>query len=97
MAERIVEQNYKNMIDALGTFGSAVSVIQSELESIATLAQSELGEGDSDIESIAKQVKSCCLKYAELSNQAIEIANAMQEELDEYIKDRRSVDEDSDA
>ena len=87
MAQRVDEAKYEAMIAALYKFASNVYTSASEMQTLAYGCAQILGDEDKAVAEIYKKIKECQLKYAEATNQAKDIAAAMQEELDEQRKE----------
>ena len=84
---RVNEAKYNQMISALYTFAGNVYTSASELQTLASVCVSAIGEEDSAVPKIYNDIKACQLKYMEAVEQAKKIAAAMQEELDEQKKE----------
>lgn len=84
---RIDEAKYEAMISALYRFASEVYNTASEMQTHALVCTQALGEEDKAVPEIYKKIKECQLKYAEVTDQAKDIAEAMQAELDEQRKE----------
>lgn len=96
MAERVIESNYGEMISALYTFASNVYTKASEMQTVASVAASALGDEDSGVAETYKKLRECQLKYCEAVDMAKHIAATMQEELDEIKKEREIWESDLD-
>ena len=88
MAQRVNEQKYEAMIAALTQFASSVSEKASEMNNLGAMCKQALGDGDEGVEKAISELRSCQRKYLEASKQALEIAQAMQEELDAQRRER---------
>lgn len=88
MAERVIVANYENMISALQTAARTIYDDAAELLNEANICASALGESDNAVPEIIQKVTECQQKYAECAAVAMDIAQAMQEELDEIMKER---------
>lgn len=84
---RINEQKYEEMISVLHTFATNVYNASSEMQSLATVCASALGDEDPAVAQITSQINDCQVKYADVCETARSIANEMQEELDEQRKE----------
>jgi len=80
---RIDEKKYEDMISALHTFASNVYNASSEMQSLATVCASALGDEDPAVSQITSKINECQVKYSDACDTARSIANEMQEELDE--------------
>ena len=94
MADKINEQKYEAMISALQTFASTVSTKASEMQSLAAVCRSALGDNDEGSAEIYKKISECQVKYGDAATEALNIASEMQEELDEQRKEREIWDSD---
>jgi len=88
MANRVIEANYENMITALQTSAKEIYNDATQLLTYASTCASALGEGDTGAANILANVQKAQQSYAECSAEAMNIAAAMQEELEEMQKER---------
>lgn len=88
MADRVVEANYENMIEALSNCAKDIYDDAAELLNQANVCASALGDSDSAVPVILEKVTGCQQKYAECAAAAMDIANAMQTELEEIRKEK---------
>ena len=88
MASIVNEAKYEAMISALNKFASTVYTKSSEMQSLATVCRSALGDTDEGSAEIYKKISECQVKYADAAKEARDIAAQMQEELDEQRKER---------
>jgi hypothetical protein len=79
----INESKYEEMISALHIFATNVDLASSEMQSLAVVSASFLGEEDPAVSGIASHINTCRIKYAEACETARKIAYEMQNELDE--------------
>ena len=87
MAERVRVENYENMIEALSGCAQKIYDDAAELLNQANICASALGDSDNAVPQILQKVTECQQKYAECAGQAMDIAGAMQEELEEMAKE----------
>ena len=88
MAQKVNEQKYEAMIAALSRFASNVSTKASEMHTLGSVCKQALGEGDEGAAKAFEELRSCQLKYLKATKQALQIAQAMQAELDAQRKER---------
>ena len=88
MADRVNEAKYEAMIEALNTFANIVYTKSSEMQTIANVCQSALGDNDEGSAEIYKKISECQAKYGDAAKDAVDIAAAMQEELDAQRAER---------
>lgn len=88
MAERVNEAKYESMIAALQRFAANVSTLAEEMGACASTASSALSDEDEAVPEICRMIKSSELKYMKACKEALNIASAMQEELDEQRRER---------
>ena len=88
MAQRINETKYKNMISGLYHFAGTVYTKASEMQIAALVVKQALGENDTGAKEAYNHVKHCQEKYAIVVEEAKRIAQLMQEELDDQLKER---------
>lgn len=84
MSQEMNPQNYNNMIQALRNFAAKTTETTSELSSACTTCAQTLGEKDIAGQNLAAHAIKIANRYAALAEFAKTIANAMQEELDEF-------------
>lgn len=87
MADRVDIQSYENMISALTSGAQKIYEGAAQLMGYAQTCQSALGDEDKAIPEIVGRVSTCQAKYAECSGIAMDIAKAMQEELEEMMQE----------
>ena len=87
MADRVVRANYENMIEALTGCAQKIYDDAAELLNQANVCASALGDSDNAVPQILQKVTECQQRYAECAGVAMDIANAMQEELEEVRKE----------
>lgn len=90
MADRVVVANYENMIDALSSCARKIYDDAAELLNQANICASALGDSDNAVPQILQRVTQSQQKYAECAATAMDIAKAMQEEL-EQIREEAQV------
>lgn len=88
MADRVVQANYENMIEALSNCAKAIYDDAAELLNQANICAGALGDSDSAVPEILEKVTGCQQKYAECAAAAMDIANAMQEELEQMAEEK---------
>lgn len=88
MAERVVEKNYEEMINALNGTSKSILEYSKEMLNALQVCTSALGEGDLGAAQAAEKVTLCVSKYEEVVTEATRIAGAMQEELKIMQKER---------
>lgn len=88
MANRVSEQNYENMIEALVGAAHKIYGCAEQMMGYANTCASALGDGDEAIPKILENVTTAQQGYSECAASAMQIAQAMQEELDEMRKER---------
>lgn len=88
MADRIVESKYESMISALNNFATNIRTKAGEMQSLANICQSALGEGDEGAMQIHRKISECVSKYNDAAGEAISIAQKMQTELDNQRRER---------
>ena len=81
MANRIIDQNYQVMIEALYNFGARTSQLGNDIVEAVNTCRNALGEEDSSIASIHTQTLRSQTRYNEVALKALKIAKAMAEEL----------------
>lgn len=84
MANEMNPKNYSNMIQALRNFAAKTTETTSELSSACASCAQTLGEKDIAGQNLASHADKISSRYAALAGFANSIANAMQEELDEF-------------
>lgn len=87
MADRVSRVNYENMIEALSGCAQKIYADAAELLNQANICASALGDSDNAVPQILQRVTECQQKYAECAGVAMDIASAMQEELEEMAKE----------
>lgn len=87
MAERVIAANYENMIEGLRSCAQKIYDDAAELLNEANICASALGDSDNAVPKILEKVTECQQKYAECAGTAMDIARAMQEELEDIIKE----------
>lgn len=87
MAERVVVANYENMIESLSNCAQKIKDDAEELLNQANICANALGDSDSAVPQILQKATECQQKYAECADTAINIAKAMQEELEQISKE----------
>jgi len=87
MAERVLDSNYQAMIQALYDFKGRVYTLANELHNVGLQASSALGDDDSAVAAIRRDLRNCTVKYCELTEKATEIAKGMEEEIESAKKD----------
>lgn len=87
MAERVVVANYENMIESLSNCARKIYDDAAELFSQANICASALGDSDSAVPQIIQKATECQQKYAECAATAMDIARAMQEELEQISQE----------
>ena len=97
MANEINPQNYSNMIQALRNFATKTTETTSELSSACASCAQTLGEKDIAGQNLASHAAKIANRYAALAEFAKSIANAMQEELDEFYNNGESKNWSSDS
>ena len=80
MADRINEEKYMHMIEELHTCATRIYSISSNLQSVASVASSALGEEDASIPGIYKGIRECTLKAANLVEMVRALAATMSRE-----------------
>jgi len=88
MADRVIEANYENMINALQNASKAIYDDAAQLLMYASTCANALGERDTGAANILSNVQNAQRSYAECSAEAMNIAAAMQEELEEIQKEK---------
>ncbi len=81
MANRIIDQNYQVMIEALYNFGARTSQLGNDIMDAVNTCRNALGQEDSSIASIYTQAVRSQSHYNEVALRALKIAKAMAEEL----------------
>ena len=81
MAERMIDPNYKAMIEALYHFSARTAQIANEIQEAANKCRNVLEEEDSSIVDIYRHATRSQRGYSKVAEKAIEIADAMVEEL----------------
>lgn len=87
MAERVIVANYENMIGALSSCAQKIYDDATELLNQANICASALGDSDSAVPQILQKTTECQQKYAECAATAMNIARAMQEELEQISQE----------
>lgn len=87
MADRVNKVNYENMIEALSGCAQKIYNDAAELLNQANVCASALGDSDNAVPQILQRVMECQQKYAECAEVAMDIARAMQEELEKMAKE----------
>ena len=87
MAERVVVANYENMIESLSNCAQKIYSDAEELLNQANVCASALGDSDSAVPQILQKTAECQQKYAECAATAMDIARAMQEELEQISQE----------
>lgn len=90
MADNIRNANYQAMMQALYNFHGRVYILASELHNVGLVASSALDEEDHAVPAIREELRRATVKYADLTKQAMDIAKAMEEEL-ENVKKEQSI------
>lgn len=81
MAKYINRQHYQAMISALYTGSARINNISSNLQTIASIASSALGQEDTSVEGLYKEIRKATIKYADLSDSIRNLASSMETEL----------------
>lgn len=87
MADRVVRANYENMIEALSGCARKIYDDAAELLNQANVCASALGDSDNAVPQILQRVTECQQKYAECAATAMDIAKAMQEEVEAMARE----------
>ena len=89
MASRISERNYAEMINALCVFAKNISEQSDDMLVTAYTCTQALGDSDEASGQILGKIQVCQQKYGEAAAMAIDIAKAMQEELEKQRSERQ--------
>lgn len=87
MADRVVRVNYENMIEALSGCARKIYDDAAELLNQANVCASALGDSDNAVPQILQRVTECQQSYAECAATAMDIAKAMQEEVEAMARE----------
>ena len=94
MADKIIEAKYEAMINALNQFAVKVGSLADEMDGKSVEAASVLSDEDVAAPQICRNIRESVKKYMYACKDAINIAKAMQEELDEARKEYEIWNED---
>lgn len=87
MAEQLSQRNCDAMIQALYDFrGRAYSLAQ-YMHSLGLQAASALDESDNAVAAIRRDLRTCTVKYSELTDRAMKLAKGLEEEAQLLAKD----------
>jgi len=95
MADRKIRTNYIHMLSSLSTFCTRIGNISESLHNAATACGSALGQEDSGVQAICKDVQKIQQKYADLAMEAKKIQDALLEDLQLMDKEAQVWKEDS--
>lgn len=84
---KVVKQNYRQMINSLYNGARQITENADEMATLSGICVVALGEDDSGAEQLHEQTKDLRAKYYQCAQNAISIANAMQEELEAAEKE----------
>ena len=88
MVQKVDEAKYGAMIDALKAFAAAVSSAVAEMDAIVCDCAQNLSQEDEATGEISMRIRVCEKAYLECCQQALTIAQDMQQELEAQQKER---------
>ncbi len=87
MAEHLNQSNCDAMIQALYDFRGRAYTLAQYMHSLGLQAVGALDESDIAAAAIRRDLRNCTVRYSELTDKAMELANALQEEAQLLKKD----------
>lgn len=94
MAERVIVENYNQMISALNTAAKGILEETKTMLGLAQTCASALGEGDKGAQELVSQTATISQGLYDCASTAHDIANTMQDELDAMMQEAAVWDED---